>query len=261
MELQTPKNGVIGTDMPVRDAALKVTGQFKYVGDMTLPHMLHAKVLFSPVAHARIKSIDTSQAEQLEGVRAVVCWKNAPDALFNSCGEEIDGEKTERVFDSTVRYVGDKVAAVAAETAKIAEQALKLIRVEYEELPAVHSPREAILPDAPLVHRDGNLLAHKHIQRGNPAEAIAKAKYMLTERFSTPWTEHAFLEPECAVAYPDGKGVTVLSTDQGAYDTQHEIMGMLGLPAEQVRVRNCLVGGGFGGKEDVTVQHHAALIA
>ena len=111
MELQTPKNGVIGTDMPVRDAALKVTGQFKYVGDMTLPHMLHAKVLFSPVAHARIKSIDTSQAEQLEGVRAVVCWKNAPDALFNSCGEEIDGEKTERVFDSTVRYVGDKVAA------------------------------------------------------------------------------------------------------------------------------------------------------
>ena len=92
MELQTPKNGVIGTDMPVRDAALKVTGQFKYVGDMTLPHMLHAKVLFSPVAHARIKSIDTSQAEQLEGVRAVVCCKNAPDALFEHrkclCGSD-----------------------------------------------------------------------------------------------------------------------------------------------------------------------------
>ena len=118
-----------------------------------------------------------------------------------------------------------------------------------------------MLPDAPLVHRDGNLLAHKHIQRGHPAEALAKSRYLLTRRFSTPWTEHAFLEPECAVSYPDGDGVMVLSADQGAYDTQHEIMGMLGLPAEQVKVRNCLVGGGFGGKEDVTVQHHAALIA
>ena len=84
---------------------------------------------------------------------------------------------------------------------------------------------------------------------------------VLTQHFSTPWTEHAFLEPECAVAYPDGDGVMILSTDQGAYDTQHETMGMLGLPAEKVKVRNCLVGGGFGGKEDVTVQHHAALIA
>ena len=133
--------------------------------------------------------------------------------------------------------------------------------MDYEELPAVHSPKEAMLPDAPLVHRDGNLLAHKHIQRGHPAEALAKSRYLLTRRFSTPWTEHAFLEPECAVSYPDGDGVMVLSADQGAYDTQHEIMGMLGLPAEQVKVRNCLVGGGFGGKEDVTVQHHAALIA
>ena len=118
-----------------------------------------------------------------------------------------------------------------------------------------------MLPDAPLVHRTGNLLTHKHIQRGNPAEAIAKSRYVLTQHFSTPWTEHAFLEPECAVAYPDGDGVMILSTDQGAYDTQHETMGMLGLPAEKVKVRNCLVGGGFGGKEDVTVQHHAALIA
>ena len=140
-------------------------------------------------------------------------------------------------------------------------QAKALVKVDYEELPMVRSPREAMLTDAPLVHRDGNLMAHRHIQRGNPAEAIAKSKYMLTQRFSTPWTEHAFLEPECAVAYPDGDGVMVLSTDQGAYDTQHEIMGMLGLPAEKVKVRNCLVGGGFGGKEDVTVQHHAALVA
>lgn len=122
-------------------------------------------------------------------------------------------------------------------------------------------PGRPCCPTPPLVHRTGNLLTHKHIQRGNPAEAIAKSKHVLTQHFSTPWTEHAFLEPECAVAYPDGDGVMILSTDQGAYDTQHETMGMLGLPAEKVKVRNCLVGGGFGGKEDVTVQHHAALIA
>ena len=150
---------------------------------------------------------------------------------------------------------------MAAETPEILAQAKALVKVDYEELPMVRSPREAMLPDAPLVHRTGNLLTHKHIQRGNPAEAIAKSKHVLTQHFSTPWTEHAFLEPECAVAYPDGDGVMILSTDQGAYDTQHETMGMLGLPAEKVKVRNCLVGGGFGGKEDVTVQHHAALIA
>ena len=173
MELQTPKNGVIGTDMPVRDAALKVTGQFKYVGDMTLPHMLHAKVLFSPVAHARIKSIDTSQAEQLEGVRAVVCWKNAPDALFNSCGEEIDGEKTERVFDSTVRYVGDKVAAVAAETAKIAEQALKLIRVEYEELPYYLEPEDALKEGAYPIHKDSNVIEEVVQEAGDVEKGMA----------------------------------------------------------------------------------------
>ena len=125
----------------------------------------------------------------------------------------------------------------------------------------VRSPKEAMAPDAPLVHRSGNLLAHKHIQRGDPKAAIQKARHVLTRQFSTPWTEHAFLEPECAVAYPDGDGVMVLSTDQGAYDTQHEIMGMLGLDADKVKVQNQLVGGGFGGKEDVTVQHQAALIA
>lgn len=140
----TQKPEMIGLNIPVRDAALKVTGQLKYVGDMVLPRMLHAKVLFSPVAHAKIRSIDTSEAEKLPGVHAVVCYKDAPEALFNSCGEEIDGAKTERIFDDHVRYVGDKVAAVAADTVKIAEQALKLIKVEYEELPFYLSPEEAL---------------------------------------------------------------------------------------------------------------------
>ena len=114
---------------PEGDRAVKVCGRYGS------SRMLHAKVLFSPVAHANTCSIHTSEAEKLPGVHAVVCYKDAPEVLFNSCGEEIDGAKTERIFDDHVRYVGDKVAAVAADTVKIAEQALKLIKVEYEELP------------------------------------------------------------------------------------------------------------------------------
>ena len=179
----------------------------------------------------------------------------------NKVGHLVKDWDTMIAVGDITHYLGDAICLVAAETPEILAQAKALVKVDYEELPMVRSPREAMLPDAPLVHRTGNLLTHKHIQRGNPAEAIAKSKHVLTQHFSTPWTEHAFLEPECAVAYPDGDGVMILSTDQGAYDTQHETMGMLGLPAEKVKVRNCLVGGGFGGKEDVTVQHHAALIA
>ena len=118
--------------------------------------------------------------------------------------------------------------------------------------------------DAPLVHEgsETNILAHEHLVRGNADEVIARSKYKVTRHYETPWTEHAFLEPETAVAMPfDGDGVFIYSTDQGTYDTQHECMAMLGLPPEKVIVENKLVGGGFGGKEDVSVQHHAALIA
>ena len=233
MELQTPKNGVIGTDMPVRDAALKVTGQFKYVGDMTLPHMLHAKVLFSPVAHARIKSIDTSQAEQLEGVRAVVCWKNAPDALFNSCGEEIDGEKTERVFDSTVRYVGDKVAAVAAETAKIAEQALKLIRVEYEELPYYLEPEEALKEGAYPIHKDSNVIEEVVQEAGDVEKGMAEADYIYEDDFETPAIHHGAIETHTSLAVYESSGkLTVYTPSQDVFGHRTNLSRIFGLPHE-----------------------------
>lgn len=157
MSCEVSANGMIGKRLPIRDAALKVTGQLRYVDDLKFPHMLHAKVLFSTVAHGRIKSINTEKAEAMEGVRAVVCYKNAPDALFNSCGEEIDGIKTERIFDNTVRYLGDKVAAVAADTKQLAEKALRLIEVEYEPLPVLLDPEEAMKSDAYPIHPDGNI--------------------------------------------------------------------------------------------------------
>ena len=249
----------VGSRVHRVDVPEKVTGTGQYPDDIYLDGMIYGSAVRSQYPRARVLAIHTEEARALPGV---VCVLTAADIPGNNKVGHLkkDWDTMIAVGDIT-HYLGDTVCLVAAETPEILAQAKALVKVDYEELPAVHNPKEAMLPDAPLVHRDGNLLAHKHIQRGNPAEALAKSRYLLTRRFSTPWTEHAFLEPECAVAYPDGDGVVVLSADQGAYDTQHEIMGMLGLPAEQVKVRNCLVGGGFGGKEDVTVQHHAALIA
>ena len=241
------------------DVAEKVTGTGQYPDDIYLDGMIYGSAVRSRYPRARVLAIHTEEAKALPGVVCVLTAADIPGS--NKVGHLKKDWDTMIAVGDVTHYLGDAVCLVAAETPEILAQAKALVQVDYEELPAVHNPREAMLPDAPLVHRDGNLLAHKHIQRGHPAEALAKSRYLITRRFSTPWTEHAFLEPECAVAYPEGEGVMILSTDQGAYDTQHEVMGMLGLPAEKVNVRNCLVGGGFGGKEDVTVQHHAALIA
>ena len=254
-----PTDWSLGQRVPRVDVREKVTGTGEYPDDIYVDGMLYGSAVRSQYPRARVLAIHTEEAEALPGVAGVFTAADIPGQ--NKVGHLKKDWDTMIAVGDITHYLGDAVCLVAAETPEILAQAKQLVKVDYEELPMVRSPREAMLPDAPLVHKEGNLLAHKHIQRGNPAEAIAKSKHVLTQRFSTPWTEHAFLEPECAVAMPDGDGVLVLSTDQGAYDTQHEIMGMLGLPAEQVKVRNCLVGGGFGGKEDVTVQHHAALIA
>ena len=254
-----PEDWSLGQRVPRVDVREKVTGTGIYPDDVYLDGMIYASAVRSAYPRARVLAIHTEEAKALPGVVGVFAAADIPGQ--NKVGHLKKDWDTMIAVGDITHYLGDAICIVAAEDPETLERAKALVRVDYEELPMVRSPREAMLPDAPLVHRDGNLLAHKHIQRGNPAEAIAKSKHILTQRFTTPWTEHAFLEPECAVAYPDGDGVMILSTDQGAYDTQHETMGMLGLPAEKVKVRNCLVGGGFGGKEDVTVQHHAALVA
>ena len=256
---EAPEDWSLGARVPRVDVKEKVTGTGVYPDDIYLDGMVYGSAVRSAYPRARVLAIHTEEAEALPGVVGVYTAADIPGK--NKVGHLMKDWDTMINVGDITHYLGDAICLVAAETPEILARAKALVKVDYEELPMVRSPREAMLPDAPLVHKSGNLLAHKHIQRGNPAEAIAKSKHVLTQRFSTPWTEHAFLEPECAVAYPDGDGVMVLSTDQGAYDTQHEIMGMLGLPAELVKVQNQLVGGGFGGKEDVTVQHHAALIA
>ena len=254
-----PEDWSLGQRVPRVDVEEKVTGTGIYPDDIYLDGMIYGSAVRSKYPRARVLAIHTEEAKALPGVVGVYTAADIPGQ--NKVGHLMKDWDTMIAVGDITHYLGDAICLVAAEAPEILQRAKELVRVDYEELPMVRSPKEAMAPDAPLVHRSGNLLAHKHIQRGAPKAAIQKARHVLTRQFSTPWTEHAFLEPECAVAYPDGDGVMVLSTDQGAYDTQHEIMGMLGMDADKVKVQNQLVGGGFGGKEDVTVQHQAALIA
>ena len=254
-----PEDWSLGQRVPRVDVEEKVTGTGIYPDDIYLDGMIYGSAVRSKYPRARVLAIHTEEAKALPGVVGVYTAADIPGQ--NKVGHLMKDWDTMIAVGDITHYLGDAICLVAAETPEILQRAKELVRVDYEELPMVRSPKEAMAPDAPLVHRSGNLLAHKHIQRGDPKAAIEKSRHVLTRQFSTPWTEHAFLEPECAVAYPDGDGVMVLSTDQGAYDTQHEIMGMLGMDADKVKVQNQLVGGGFGGKEDVTVQHQAALIA
>ncbi|MDD2958550.1 MAG: selenium-dependent xanthine dehydrogenase [Lachnospiraceae bacterium] len=250
----------IGTRVPRIDVREKVLGTGEYCDDMEVPGMIYASAVRSAYPRARILAIHTEKAKQLPGVLDVLTAEDIPGK--NQVGHIIHDWDTLIAVGTVTRFLGDAICLVAAETPELLEEARKLVEIEYEELPFVSCPEEAMKENAPLVHENGNLLAHKHMSRGDAKGAIEGAAHVLTEHFETPWTEHAFLEPECSVAVPDPDGgVTIYSSDQSVYTTQRECMMVLGLPPEKVRVKNKLVGGGFGGKEDMTVQHHAGLVA
>ncbi len=240
------------------DVREKVLGHGQYPDDVYMDGMIYASAVRSAHPRARVLAIHTEAAKALPGVVGVFTAADIPGQ--NKVGHLKKDWDTMIAVGDITHYLGDSICIVAAETPEILAEAKALVQVDYEVLESVRNPYEAMAENAPLVHKEGNLLAHKQIRRGDPEAAIAAATHVITDKFSTPWTEHAFLEPECAVAYMEGDHVMILSTDQSAYDTQHETAPMLGLPYEQVRVQNMLVGGGFGGKEDVTVQHQAALV-
>lgn len=249
----------IGSRVHRLDVEEKVLGYGKYPDDYYLENMCYGSVLRSKYARARVLSIDTSIAKALPGVIGVFTADDIPGE--NKIGHLKHDQYTLVPVGGLTHYLGDAVALVAAEDMETAEQAKRLIKVEYEVLPAVHNIEEAAAEGAPLVFDEEttNVQAHKHVSRGNAAEAIKNSAHVITEHFETPWTEHAFLEPECAVAYMDKDDyVHIISTDQSAYCTYHECSLMLG--TDKVRAENALVGGGFGGKEDMTVQPYAALI-
>ena len=252
----------VGSRVHRLDVEEKVLGYGQYPDDVYVDGMCYGGAVRSRYARARVLSIDTSEAEALEGVVCVLTQKDIPGQV--NVGHLKKDQPTLIGIGELTHYLGDAVALVCARDQETLEAAKKLVKVEYEELPAVHNPAEAAAPDAPLVFEEdeNNVQAYKHVSRGDAAGAIAKAKYVLTEKFHTPWTEHAFLEPECCVALPlDNGGVRLLTTDQSAHTTMHECAAMLGVDYDHCQVQNMLVGGGFGGKEDMSVQHHAALIA
>lgn len=250
----------IGSRVHRLDVEEKVLGFGKYPDDFYMDGMCYGSALRSKYPRARVMSIDASAAKALPGVVAVLTAEDIPGE--NKIGHLKHDQYTLIPVGGLTHYLGDAVALVAAEDMETVERAKKLIKVEYEVLPAVHSIEEARAMDAPLVfdEEESNVQAYKHVSRGNAKEAIKNAKHVITQHFETPWTEHAFLEPECAVAYIDEDGdLRIISTDQDAYCTFHECSLMLG--TDKVKAENALVGGGFGGKEDMTVQHHAALLA
>ena len=250
---------MLGSRVHRLDVEEKVLGYGKYPDDYYLDGMCYGTALRSKYPRARVLSIDTTAAKALPGVIDVFTAADIPGE--NKIGHLKHDQYTMIPVGGLTHYLGDAIALVAAEDMETAEKAKKLIKVEYEVLPAVHNIQEAAAEGAPLVFDEEttNVQAYKHVSRGNAEEAISKAAHVISHHFETPWTEHAFLDPECAVAYIDDDGdVMIISTDQSAYCTLHESSLMLG--TDKVKCQNALVGGGFGGKEDMTVQHLAALI-
>ena len=249
----------LGSRVHRLDVEEKVLGYGKFPDDFYVDGMCYGSAVRSKYARARVLSIDATAAKKLPGVIAVLTAEDIPGE--NKIGHLKHDQYTLIPIGGLTHYLGDAVALVVAENQTVLEKAKKLVKVQYEVLPAVHNIQEAAASDAPLVFDEekSNVQAYKHVSRGNAEEAIKNAKFVLTEHFETPWTEHAFLEPECAVSYIDGDGdVMIISTDQSAHTTLHECTLLLG--TKKVKVQNGLVGGGFGGKEDMSVQHHAALI-
>ncbi len=250
---------LIGESLPRPDALGKVTGAASYPGDLIRPGMLHLKVVFAHRPHARIVSIDTAAALAYSGVVAVL---TAADVPFN-CYGLIESDQPALCGDK-VRFEGDKVALVVAESKAAAAAGAKLVAVTYADLPAVTNARAAMAPGAPLVHEahGSNILFHMPIRKGDTQKALAEADVVLEDEFATSWQEHAFLQPEAGVAYLDEHGRVVIETaGQWLHEDRRQIAAMLGLPEEQVVIRYAAVGGAFGGREDLSIQHLLALAA
>jgi len=269
----------VGRPQPNPDALAKIRGQAKFTDDYQFAGMLYARTLRAGLPHARIISIDTSAASALAGVRAVLTHEDVPGRNLHGI---VDLDWPVLCADK-VRYSGDPVAIVAADTENIAARALDLIRVEYEQLTAVTDAMDAVKPGAPVLHEgraDGNLLKHIKVNKGDIESGFAAADVIVDRTYRTPTTEHMFLEPECAIGVPAGynpanfggnyeaeaaRGETALHDktsiyvgSQIPYLDRAQAAAALGLEPERVRVIATLMGGGFGGKEDIAGQIHVA---
>ncbi len=266
----------IGVSMPRIDARAKVTGSALYPGDLVMPGMAHAKVLFARRPHARVKHIDLREALQEPGVLGIFTGADVPNneyglVLFDApvmVSPTADSPRArgrqEGSFDGVVRHIGEKMAIIVAETEKIADRARDLIRIEYEDLPVLDDMHEALKPDAPQLHPHyaGNVMKHYRIRHGDVEAGFAQADVIIEDTYTTGAQEHAYLQPEAGLAYLDEQGrVTVQVAGQWTHEDQEQIAHALHLPVDQVRVIYPAIGGAFGGREDMSVQIVLALAA
>lgn len=250
----------IGANVRRLDAPSKVSGALKYAADMTMPHMLHLQVLRSPHPHARIVSIDTTDAEAITGVEGIVTCDDVPGV--DCFGVFVNDQPV--LARGKVRYVGDAVAAVAAEDEITARRACAAIKVVYQPLPAVFDVDAALAPGAPVIHdyAPKNITAHIPVRVGDVAQGFAQSDVIVEQIYTTQPVEHAYLEPEAGLCYVDPDGVvTVISPSQNITHHRHMLARILGLPINKVRFIMSPVGGGFGGKEDMIYQGILALLA
>lgn len=262
-----PELRQVGKPLRRVDALGKAVGTTVYAGDFSMPRMLHAKVFRSTQASARITRLDVSKARALPGVACVLTAADVPGAKLSTdipgqTGQkQRSGSEATVLADERVRFYGEPIALVAAETLDLAERALGLIEVEYEPLPGVYDPLEALKPGAPVVHPPDNVVGRWKIRKGDLEAGFAEADLIVENTFRMPYQEHAYLEPEAGVAWIDERGVLNIRVSTQVVEHFRSIARALGVPQNKIRVQGTMVGGGFGGKEDITVELFLALLA
>ena len=247
----------VGKDIPMHDIAEKVTGKIKYTGDMQLPGMLHGKLVLSNIAHGLIKRIDTSKAEALDGVVKVFTYKNSPDTLYNSHKWYVGLEvlEDEKLFTNHVKFIGDRVAAVVARDRYTAERAVELIEIEYENLPVITDPEEAIKDK-------GYTISRKEIKCGNPKEIISNAELVFEDRVETPKIHHGAMETHVCVAAPGAGGeITIWTPCQVVFQVRLIAAQALSMSLNKIRVIKTTMGGSFGGKGQPVLEPVCAFLA
>ncbi len=257
-EIVQDQNVKIGSNLKRVDAESKALGEAIYADDIFLEGMLHGAIRIADVPRGKLVSINIEKASALAGVRKIITHQDIPGENYQ--GYIFHDWPTFVEVGTEVRYIGDVLAAVAADTQEIALAAAKLIEVEIEEYEAVTDPIKALEDNSAKVHEKGNLLSKTHVERGSVKEALANSKYTVKETFLTPHTEHAFIEPESVVTYYEGEVLTVISASQSVHHDHEALTGILNLAHDKIRVKSVNIGGGFGGKEDLSIQHFSAML-
>ena len=258
---------LIGKSINRIDSLSKVTGKALYPGDISLPNQVYMKVVFAEVPHAIIKKLDTSRAEQSEGIIAVRTAKDVPNNEYGLIYPDqpvLCGPSSDKPYSDRVRFVGDQIALIIGENEEVCEKAVALIDIEYEHLPVITDLEEAVDKNSFKLHpeKESNVFCNYHIRHGNTDEGFKQADVIVEGTYVTPVQEHAYLQPEAGLGYIDGEGrVTVVVAGQWTHEDRQQIAHALNLPEEKVRVIYPAIGGAFGGREDMSVQIVLGLAA